>query len=484
MLQQRIEAASVPLVVDLDGSLIAGDIAMESLVEVARRDLRSFLTVLVLLLFARKARLKAFLARRDPVDPQSLVYRDSVLDLIAQARAEGRPVVLASAAHQSNVLRVARHLGLFDAAYGSTARRNLRGPQKLRAIREEFGSQPFDYVGDSRADLPLWAEAREAYTLGREPARGGAIRLHRGKGAARAIVKAVRPHQWAKNALVFVPLATSGAMLDMAGWTAAAIAFACLCVIASSVYLLNDVLDVRSDRRHPTKRNRPIAAGDLGIPAALALSAALAVAGLAAAAALLGPLALLAIATYFALTLAYSLRIKSAMIADVLTLAALYTIRLIVGAAAIGVMPSMWLLIFSTFFFLSLGYLKRYVELNGSPLDPQRLLSGRGYTGADCEIVRMSGLAAGMVSVLVILLFAAEMGDSGQYGAPQLLWLLAIPLLYWINRVWMMAARGQVDGDPVAFALTDRRSAVVAVMLGAIALGAKYGHLPVEMWMG
>jgi len=477
VLQQRTEADSLPLVVDLDGTLVAGDIAMESLITVARRNLRSFLCVLALVLFASRARLKAYLALHDPVDPEGLAFRPAVLDLIAQARAGGRPVILASAAHQANVRRVAHHLGLFDAALGSTSRSNLRGKAKLDAIRATLGEQRFDYVGDSMADRPIWQAARTAYTAGIATGTNGGVRLHRGAGVLRSLVKAVRPHQWAKNALVLVPLVTSGGLLVPAEWGAALLAMGCLCVIASSVYLLNDVLDLRADRRHKTKRNRPVASGELGIGHALLASATLAAVGLGVAAALLSPLAALAIAAYFGLTLAYSLRIKSAMIADVLALAALYTMRLIVGAAAIGVMPSMWLLIFSIFFFLSLGYLKRFVELNASELEPERLLSGRGYLRGDCAIVGVSGLAAGIVSVLVILLFAAEMADSGEYAVPQLLWLLAVPLLYWINRVWIMATRGEVDGDPVAFALTDRRSLVVAAVLGMIALGAKYGTL-------
>lgn len=477
MLQQRIEAQCVPLVVDLDGSLIAGDLAKESLIAVARRDLRSFLTVVVLLLLGSNARLKSYLASRDPAEPADLAYRAEVLDLIGKAHDAGRPVILASAAHLSHVKRVAGYLGLFDAVLGSTSRRNLRGGRKLAAIRELLGTKEFDYVGDSRADQPIWAAARVSYTAGIEPGCGGAIRLHRPRGFMRSLGRATRPHQWAKNALVFVALVTSGSLFDQAAISASLIAFGCLCVIASSVYLLNDVLDVRSDRRHATKRARPIAAGELGIGQALGLSCGLVLAGLAIAALALPLAGFAAICVYFALTLAYSLRIKSAMIADVLTLAALYTIRVIVGAAAIAVMPSMWLLIFSVFFFLSLGYLKRFVELNKSALAPERLLSGRGYIPADSAIVGISGVAAGLVSVLVILLFAAEMSASDQYAAPKLLWLLAVPLLYWINRAWMMAARGEVDGDPVAFALTDRRSLAVAAILGAIALAAKYAPL-------
>lgn len=474
MLHKQIEADTAPLVVDLDGSLITSDLAMESLVEVATRSVRLFFTTLALLLLAPRAKLKAYLALHDRVDPARLVYRDSVVQLINEARAVNRPIILASAAHRSNVKQVADHLGLFDQYLGSTSRRNLRGMTKLSAICAATGNRNFDYIGDSKADLPIWSSARIAYTVGRPTKTENEVRLIPPRSFFYSLIKAARPHQWAKNALVFVPLVTSGNVLDPMLWTASILSFVCLSVIASSVYLLNDVLDIRSDRRHATKRKRPIAAGELEIPRALCWSVSLAFAGLLLAASLLNTLTIVAISTYFVLTLAYSLRVKAAMIADVLTLATLYTIRLVVGAAAIAVAPSMWLLMFSIFFFLSLGYLKRFVELSRSHLQPDQLLSGRGYIASDTSIVAISGVGAGMVSILVILLFAAEMEATAQYTNPALLWLLAIPLLYWFNRVWIMATRGEVDGDPVAFALKDRRSMIVGCGLATIILCAKY----------
>ena len=219
---------------------------------------------------------------------------------------------------------------------------------------------------------------------------------------------------------------------------------------------------------------RPLASGALPVPVAVLAAPVFILAGLGGAALLLGLPALIALCVYFALTVAYSFRIKAAMIADVIALACLYTIRLWVGAAAVGVAVSSWLLLFSIFFFLSLGYLKRYIELMASTRAEHELLSGRGYVRSDAEIVAISGIAAGMVSLLVIILFANAMREGGGYASPDLLWLLVIPLLYWLNRVWMMARRGEVDGDPVAFAIRDPRSIAVGAMMALIVAAAKY----------
>lgn len=477
IIAQAPETTAVPLVVDLDRTLIANDVAMEQMVRIGRGSWRAlaWLVWAVLVSLVRgPARLKVRLARRVPVDAATLPYRPEVLALIDAARAEARPVILATASHARIAARVARHLGRFDHVIATSAGGNAKGTAKLAAIRAAIGTGDFDYVGDSPADRPIWSAARVAYTVGVATGTAQEQRLLRPISTARALLKAARPHQWAKNALVFVPLATSGLIAQPAAVLRSVAAFACLSLIASSVYLLNDLLDVDSDRLHPTKCRRPLAAGTLPIPHAVIASMVFAVAGLSGGLLMLGKLAALTMAGYFALTLAYSFRLKAAMIADVLALACLYAIRIVAGAAAIGVAVSSWLLLFSLFLFLSLGYLKRYIELHASTRPPHRLLSGRGYTRDDIEIVAMSGIAAGMVSVLVLVLFAEAMSRGATYATPQLLWLLPVPLLYWLNRIWMMGKRGQVDSDPVAFAITDRKSIMVGAMLAALVLAAKF----------
>lgn len=467
---------AVPLIVDLDGTLTPADVSVEALLKIARAGLLQCWMVLRWLLTGR-AGVKTRAARHAPLDPAKLSYRPEVLALIERARAAGRPVILASASHRRNIARVARHLGCFDLTLATSNRANLKGAHKLAAIRRAIGDQPFDYVGDARADRVLWAAARQGYTVGHD-APGVERLIAPGRPRWRILLKALRPHQWAKNALIFVPALTADRLLHLPSIAAAGIAFVLMSLIASGVYLLNDALDVDADRAHPTKRNRPIAAGLLSIPTALALCIAFTLGSLGVALAVLGWQPAAALAAYLALTTAYSFRLKAAMTADVIALACLYTIRIWIGALAIGVGLSFWLLLFSVFFFLSLAYLKRYTELSAA-IDPKKLLSGRGYVGADLEIVGQMGVASGMVSILVLALFANAIRETGAYAAPQLLWLLTLPLLYWINRVWMMARRGEVEGDPVAFAISDKRSIALAASMAVILVAAK--SLPLSL---
>jgi 4-hydroxybenzoate polyprenyltransferase len=280
-------------------------------------------------------------------------------------------------------------------------------------------------------------------------------------------------HQWSKNVLGFVPLLTAGLVFDVAALARATVAAIVFSLVASAIYQVNDILDVEADRAHATKRERPIAAGRIGIAQAALLAVVLLGVAFAAAALLLNVTFILILVIYVALTTLYSVRLKSIMTLDVITLACLYTIRIFAGSAAAGIATSFWLLVFSVFFFLSLGYLKRYTELAGAE-ERSRLLRGRGYIGFDIDMVAMSGVASAMVSILVMALFINDARLTGVYRAPDLLWLLCLCLLYWINRVWLMARRGEVEGDPIAFAIRDGRSLAVGAMMAAVLLAARF----------
>lgn len=474
----------VPLCIDVDGTLLRADLSLESFVRVMRSGLLLALRMVLALLRGRAAA-KTFAARHDRIDPALLPYRREVLDLIAAARAEGRPVILASASHWRPVAAIARHLGLAEPVLASTRRRNLKGQSKLTAIRARIGLDgQFDYAGDSAADRPLWRAARRGWTLGLLPADGSAERL--GPPPPRhpvTLLKALRPHQWAKNALVLVPLLMSGSFIEPLLVAKAVVAALAMSAIASAIYLVNDLLDIDADRAHRTKWQRPLAHGDLTIPAALGWAVLLGLGGLTVGW-LTGGIALAFwLSAYVALSLAYSLRLKAAMVADALALAMLYTIRIWIGGAAIGVAISYWLLLFSVFLFLSLAYLKRYIEIQGST-DQRQLVKGRGYVGGDADLVMVSGVAAGMVAILVLALFAHEPEAIAAYAQPDLLLLLCLPLLYWLNRIWIMARRGEVEGDPVAFAIKDRRSLLVGAVTGCIFMVALYGPAAVQLITG
>jgi 4-hydroxybenzoate polyprenyltransferase/phosphoserine phosphatase len=470
-------APAVPLVVDLDGTLTTADVSLESFVRHARGGVLAFMQLIMWIVRGRSVA-KAMVARRQPIDAAALPLRAEVVALIKAARAEGRPVVLATASHARNAARMARHTGLFTHVIGSTARRNLKGAAKLAALRRVFGDAPFDYVGDSRADIVLWRAARTGHSCNHLP-RGVAVERIGGPATSRwaAIFRSLRLHQWAKNALVLVPLMTAGRLFDAVAVGHALLAALLFSLVASAIYQFNDILDIDADRVHPKKQHRPLAAGQVTIPHALALAAALLGAAFALSAVVFGAGLTVVLAVYLVLTTAYSFRLKAVMTLDVIALACLYTIRIVAGAVAIAVPLSFWLLLFSVFFFLSLGYLKRYTELAAAP-EPGRLLKGRGYLDSDLEIVGMSGIAAGMVSILVMALFINDTRTSGLYASPPLLWGLCLCLLYWINRVWMMARRGQIDGDPVSFAIRDPRSIGTAALMAGIFVAARF----VTMW--
>jgi 4-hydroxybenzoate polyprenyltransferase/phosphoglycolate phosphatase-like HAD superfamily hydrolase len=472
---------AVPLFVDVDGTLTRADISLESFVRIGRSGIAALIAVLVWLV-AGRAVAKTMAARRDRIDAARLPYRQEVLLLIEQAKADGRPVILASASHWRHIRRIADHLTLSDPVIATRGRSNLKGAAKLAAIRARIGPDtPFDYVGDSRADSCLWREARRGWSVGHVPPRSAVERLGDLRpGPARAIIKAMRPHQWAKNALVIVPALTSGEFTKPAILLTAVAAALLMSLIASSIYLLNDLLDIDSDRAHRTKWKRPLAYGDLPIPAALGLSLLLGAAGLAGGWLLGGPTLTFWLLAYMAITTAYSFRLKAVMVGDAIVLASLYTIRIWIGAIAIGVALSFWLLLFSVFLFLSLAYLKRYVEMRDA-IEPGRLLSGRGYVGGDLDVVMMSGISAGMVAILVLALFAHDPETAEHYALPEMLWLLCLPLIYWLNRIWMMARRGEVEGDPVAFAIKDGRSLFVGAVTACIFLAALYGPAAVQL---
>jgi len=470
------------LYVDLDGTLIATDLLWEALFRlVARRPWE--LPRVLLGLREGKAAFKRRVAERVAFDPATLPYlpyRSELLEIVRASRARGARVVLATASDERLAHPVARHLGLFDAVLASDGRVNLAGAEKRRAIELDAGDAGFEYAGNSAADLGIWSGARRAILV--DPSRETVRRASRlsipievvpRKGSpARALLRALRPHQWVKNLLLFVPLLLAHTVTDFGRITATLLAFAGFCACSSGTYLLNDLLDLEADRAHPRKRHRPLAAGTLSIPAGLATSAVLLAVGIGAPAVWVGLPVAAMLSAYVALTLLYSAVLKRLLFLDVLMLAGLFAHRVLTGAVAAQVAISPWLLVFSLFFFLSLASVKRYAELLAARSRSVQQLSRRGYEVADTELVQSTGLASGYLAVLVIGLYVSSEDVRQLYATPALLWLICPLLLYWITRIWFLARRGRVSEDPVLFAATDPVSYVIGVLVftcGALA---------------
>lgn len=470
----------VPLVVDLDGTLLSSDLLLETWLLYLRSNPEYFFRPF-LWLTRGKACLKDGLARAVAVDVGTLPYAPEVLELITAERARGRQLILATASHHTLAERIAEHLGVFDGVIATDSTRNLSGQAKRDALVARFGTKGFDYAGNSRDDLPVWGAARRAILVNPEP--GVEARSHElgnvkdvirsQRAAVGDWLKALRCHQWLKNLLIFVPLLAAHRVTEMALLVDGLLAFLAFGFCASSVYVLNDLLDLGDDRHHPTKRHRPFAAGVLSIKLGGALVPLLLAAAFAVSLLWL-PLAFSAVlAVYFGLTTAYSLILKRHMLVDVIALASLYTLRIIAGAAVFGLQPTFWMLAFSMFIFLSLALVKRFSELrlarangiNGTP-------RGRGYRSEDLEMIASLGAAAGYMSVLVLALYINDFKTGGLYRHPELIWPACLLLLIWISRVWMLAHRGEMHDDPVIFAITDRTSLVLGMLFGLVFWGA------------
>ncbi|MGV8864883.1 MAG: UbiA family prenyltransferase [Pseudomonas sp.] len=458
------------LCVDLDGTLVRTDLLYEStLALIALNPL--YLLRLPFWLLRGKAVLKREVAARITLRPETLPYDERVVDLLRTTTQ--RPRVLCTASDSSLGAVVADHLGLFETVIASDGLRNLAGRCKADALVKRFGIRGFDYLGDSRVDLHVWSQAYAGWVVNGSKDLAFAarnvckIREHwpTNVGRMNSWLKALRPHQWLKNLLVFVPLLAAHRLLETEATLNAVVAFVAFGLCASGVYLLNDLLDLTSDRLHQRKRLRPFAAGDLALLHGILAAPILAFAGLTLAwwcnptfAAVLG--------VYYALTLGYSLRLKRIVMVDVILLASLYTIRIIGGAAAIGSDISFWLLAFSMFIFLSLAMLKRYTELLSMLSDGKTRASGRGYAVDDLPLLQTLGGSSGYIAVLVLALYINSQNGMNLYAHPKLLWLLCPLLLYWISRAWIVAHRGNMDDDPIVFAARDITS------LGVLAISA------------
>ncbi|MEM7137152.1 MAG: UbiA family prenyltransferase [Myxococcota bacterium] len=470
-----------PLCVDLDGTLVATDTLWESFMLLVRRAPHRVVALLFVIL-GGKARLKRYLARFAPVEPKTLPYRQEVVNLARDAKTQGRPVILVTASDQTTAGLVAAHLEVFDEAVGSDGRDNLKGPRKAAFLVERYGEGGFQYVGDATADLPVWAAAREAIMVAPHPRTLRAAQRVVSRAEViverpskwRAALRELRPHQWAKNLLLFVPLYFAHEYDDWSLVFGALMAFFAFSFSASSIYVLNDLLDLPSDRRHRTKRNRPLASGALAIPEGLLLMVLSFGLGLYLAVKFVNPAFVGMLLGYVALTTLYSFVLKRLMIIDVLTLASLFTYRVMAGSVAVQVPLSFWLLAFSIFFFTSLAFVKRYSELIQLRQSNERALRGRDYVLADIPVVTAIGPAAGLLAVLVFALYINSPSILTFYSTPQALWGICLILVYWVTRIWFLAARDAMHDDPVLFAVRDKVSIVCGFLSVLCLLAARF----------
>jgi 4-hydroxybenzoate polyprenyltransferase len=460
----------LPLFIDLDGTLIKSDLLVESSLVLVKHNPINIIRILFWICRG-KAYLKQMIAERTHIDLGLLPYNKAFLSFLYTEAGRGRELILATASNKVLATQVANHLGIFQRVLASDKKCNLAGSEKVKAIMEICRTGEFDYAGNSMVDLSIWSHCRQAILV--NPAKGVEKALRRKNiyaeifsdraSGAITLLKSVRIHQWSKNMLLFVPLFTSHKLDDTSSIINLVIGFISFCFCASAGYLLNDFLDLDSDRSHPNKCKRPLAAGDVSLIRAGIIMILLILTGLSIAAYVSINLFLILL-LYMAISLFYSFYLKKIVLVDVLVLAGLYTLRVIAGAMVIDVYSSFWLLSFSMFLFFSLALVKRCAELNVLNKANEVSTTRRDYKIYDLHHLQNMGISSGYVSVLVIALYINSNEVMLHYSKPKFLWLLCPIILYWISRVWVVSGRGEMNEDPLVFAIRDRVSWFVCVL--------------------
>lgn len=472
-------AAPAPLIVDLDGTLTPTDTLIESIIQMIKSNPLNVLRLPFLILRGRAA-FKEYVASRSNLSVERLPYRATMLDYLRGEKEKGRRVILATAAHQSIARAVATHIGLFDEVLATDGTQNLKGATKLEAIRDRVGDR-FVYAGDSASDLPIWRAAEAAVLVGVPPSIAQAVRRDASieREFPREVVRtttwlgALRVHQWLKNLLLFVPLLTAFSFMEGDKLATMMMAFLAFCLAASATYLVNDLWDLESDRAHPRKRHRPFASAQIPlvngmVVAASAISLAFVIA------VAVGPGFFWMLTLYVILTSLYSWSLKKYVLSDVLVLSLLYTLRILAGSVAVGITTTSWLLGFSVFIFFSLALVKRCSELVSLAQIGGHATIGRDYRVSDLVVLWPLGIASAMCAIVVFGIFISAEETKVRYASPQLLWLVAIGLIYWLSRLWIKSARGEMHDDPVVFAIQDLGSLMTLLAMVATILVAHF----------
>jgi 4-hydroxybenzoate polyprenyltransferase/phosphoserine phosphatase len=457
--------------VDLDGTLIKSDILYDSLILFVKNNFfQSYM--LFIWLFKGKAYLKTKLAKNICPIIEFLPYNEQLLVKLRKMKAQGAYLVLATATHHTIAEKIAAHLAIFDEVVATSGDVNMAAENKRDCLNKKFGSKQYSYFGNSSDDYAVWDNSKDVHIVNAAAkVLTKSLSLYdvktvveREMSFVKTFIKAIRVHQWMKNALIFVPLLASHQITDPAMLINGVIAFVAFSFCASSVYLLNDMLDIEDDRQHKTKKFRPIPAGNFSLIHAILLCPILLGASVLISYFFLPIEFLLILTVYYFLTVTYSFGLKKVVMLDVVLLSLLYTTRVIAGTAAMSLEPTFWILAFSLFIFLSLAFVKRYTELfEKKQLNYSEKTPGRGYYPADFELLSSLGSAAGYISVLVLALYINDFNHE-LYSTPEILWLACPLLMFWLSRVWLIAHRGEMHDDPVVFAVKDRTSQVIGVL--------------------
>jgi len=469
------------LAVDLDGTLTLTDTLHESVLSLVRNK-PYLLLLLPFWLFKGIAHLKQKVAEHSELDVTTLPYNQPFIDWLQAEKERGKRIVLCTAANEKIAKQVVSNFDLFDNFIASDSKTNLKNACKRDALQKRYGDKGYGYAGNSNDDLEVWAGASNAVVvnasenvLKKASTLTSVTQVFRSERARIAVwLKALRIHQWLKNLLLFVPLLAAHQIGNTQSLGLLLIAFLSFSLCASSVYITNDLLDLESDRSHPRKRFRPFASAKLSVLHGVIAAPLLIVASFLLGAAV-GVDFLIVLFVYLLLTVTYSFSLKRLVLVDCLTLATLYAMRIIAGAAAVSVSLSFWLLAFSIFIFLSLALVKRYAELLVQSQEGKKSAHGRGYLVTDAPLLQVLGASSGYISTLVIALYLRSENVMSLYAQPLAIWLLIPILLFWVSWVWLKSSRGEMHDDPIVFAAKDKTSLSVAAITALVFIYAAIG---------
>ncbi|WP_412971981.1 UbiA family prenyltransferase [Glaciecola sp. MF2-115] len=462
------------LYVDLDDTFIYTDLLYESYTLLVKHKPLIALIALFYLLKGKNA-FKGFIATHIRLNAETLPVNEDLLLFLRNNKSRWDRIVLATASHKKYATEVLNKFpDVFDDVLASDETRNLKSGRKLQEINNE--STTFDYIGDSSADKVIFRNAESSFLVSKSLGKFSDLTFEkifiRPQLTLKLILKQIRIHQWTKNLLLFVPLLTSGLFVSVDSIMTGIIGFFAFSFLASSTYIINDLLDLEADRQHPNKSKRPIACGTLSIPTAMLISSSLFVSSFILAVMTNAEFTLLLLA-YFVLTLSYSLNFKQYVALDTILLASLYTIRIIGGAILIGVALSFWLLAFSMFIFFSLALVKRCAELKLLEKCDKQAATGRDYNSSDYTILSSFGSSSSMLAVLMFCFYLNSDVLEDQYTSPHVLWAAVPMLAYWLVRIWVKTSRGEMTDDPILFALKDRGSLIIVAGLAAVTIFGK-----------
>lgn len=469
------------IAVDLDGTLTPSDTLYESVLSLLSNK-PYFLIILPFWLCYGIANLKQKVAAHSNLDVATLPYNQPLIDWLNEEKRHGKKIVLCTAANEEIARAVCGHFRFFDEYLASDFSTNLKGARKRNALQQRYGLKRYDYAGNSSDDLEVWVGASNAIVVNsKKKVLKMASQLapiarvfDSEKAGPRIWLKALRVHQWLKNLLLFIPLIAAHQISDIRSIGLLMLAFFSFSLCASSVYITNDLLDLKNDRRHPRKRFRPFASAKLPISTGL-LSATFLIACSFTVGAVVGSNFLMILAIYLVLTVAYSLGLKRLVLVDCMVLAMLFTLRIIAGSEAASIPLSFWLLVFSILIFFSLALVKRHAELQALLLDGNDSPSGRGYVVADAPLLQVLGVSSGYCSALVILLYLRSDNIISLYAQPLAIGLLIPVLLFWVSWIWLKSSRGEMHDDPILFAVRDTTSLLVGAMVFAVLIFAAIG---------